>query len=439
MLVWRPVQYLGNKQRVLPAIRAAVDEFTGGRASDVADAFSGSGVVTQALALGGHRVRSVDASPAACVLARAATGAGRASGASLPGALDLLLGRAREEYARRAAPWAGHLAAEQAALAAGDATALVAAEAAFPQVWRRSATAGAEVSAVLDGWHAAVGGSAPYPDGFLTAVFAGTYLSLRQCLFLEAFLASAYESRLAGDVDEWTLDAARALSMHAASAAAFSAGKHFAQPHLLGGGKDLTFHRRRLLQDRAVDPVRCIADGARRLEAVATAVAAPAAVLCGPVEAAGRAWAGAQVVYADPPYTAQQYSRFYHVLDLVASGLPERLQPGRSGGATRGLYPAGRFLSDFCRVRRAPEALEIFVRAVRDAGAHLVLSYSASATGDTGNARVLPLARVTDIVAAAYGRDALACRVVDLTYRSFNRTSVAGAADRELLVVARAA
>lgn len=439
MLVWRPVQYLGNKQRALPAIRAAVDELTDGRPTDVADAFCGSGVVTQALALAGHRVRSVDASPAACVLVRAATGAGRTSGAALREALPMLLGRARGEYDRRAAPWAWHLAAEEAAVAAGDAGALVAAEAAFPQVWRPSPVPCAGVSAVLAGWHAAAGGSAPHPDGFLAAVFAGTYLSLRQCLFLEAFLASAYAARLEGQVDEWTLDAARALAMHAASAAAFSAGKHFAQPHLLGAGKDLTFHRRRLLQDRAVDPARCVVDGARRLDAVATAVPAPAAVLCGPVEAAGPAWAGARVVYADPPYTAQQYSRFYHVLDLIASGRPERLQPGRTGGPTRGLYPVGRFLSDFCRVRRAPHALETFVRAVREAGAHLVLSYSASATGDTGNARVLPLADLTDIVAAAYGRDAVDCRAVDLTYRSFNRRSVAGAADRELLVVARAA
>jgi adenine-specific DNA-methyltransferase len=438
VLVWRPVQYLGNKQRALPAIRAAVDELTGGRPADVADAFSGSGVVTQALALGGHRVRSVDASPAACVLARAATGTGRSSGEPLAAALPRLLELTHEEYARRAAPWARHLAAEHAALAAGDAGSLVAAEGAFPQVWRESAAC-TPVSAVLTGWRAAAGGSARYPDGFLAAVFAGTYLSLRQCLVLEAFLFSAHATHAAGAVDDWALDAARALAMHAASAAAFSAGKHFAQPHMLAAGKDLTFHRRRLLADRAVDPERRILEGAPRLEAVARAVAVPAAVLCGPVEGAATAWAGARVVYADPPYTAQQYSRFYHVLDLIASGLPERLQPTRTGAATRGLYPVGRFLSDFCRVRRAPDALEVFVRAVRDAGAHLVLSYSASATGDTGNARVIPLATVTDIVAGAYGRGAVDCRSVDLTYRSFNRTSVAGAADRELLVVARAA
>lgn len=438
-LVWRPVQYLGNKQRVLPAILAAVGDLTGGRPAVLADAFSGSGVVTQALALRGHRVRAVDASPASAVLARAATGAGADGGyEDLSSTLEALLAAAGRGYVERTRPWARHLAAEEAALRDGDGARLAAVQGAFPQVWREAGAA-AGPGSPLARWHRSVEAGTPYAPGLLSAVFAGTYLSLRQSLVLEGLLASAHAAAAAGEIDAWTLDAVRALAMHAASAAAFSAGKHFAQPHRLTGGKDLTFHHARLLTDRAVDVEATARAGACRLAAVAGAIGGTADVLCTPVEDARRAWTGAAVVYADPPYTAQQYSRFYHVLDLLASGIPRPLQAARNTGATAGLYPTGRFLSDFCRVRRAPDVLRAFVRDVRDAGAHLVLSYSASATGDTGNARVIPLSAVTEILEAVYGSANVDRRWVPLTYRSFNRTSVPNAADREVLVVARAA
>src|SRR3954454_24258500 len=69
--VWRPIQYLGNKLRSLSAILSTVDELASEPGCTIADAFSGSSVVSQGLSLQGYRVAAVDTSPAAALLARA--------------------------------------------------------------------------------------------------------------------------------------------------------------------------------------------------------------------------------------------------------------------------------------------------------------------------------------------------------------------------------
>jgi adenine-specific DNA-methyltransferase len=74
------------------------------------------------------------------------------------------------------------------------------------------------------------------------------------------------------------------------------------------------------------------------------------------------------VVYADPPYTDDQYSRFYHIFEtLVLYDYP------LTSGA--GLYRPNRFSSPFSLKSKASAAFHTLVSAVADIGADLVLSY----------------------------------------------------------------
>jgi adenine-specific DNA-methyltransferase len=74
------------------------------------------------------------------------------------------------------------------------------------------------------------------------------------------------------------------------------------------------------------------------------------------------------VIYADPPYTDDQYSRYYHVLEtLLLYDYP------KVTGA--GLYRAGRFTTPFSKKSAAPAALEQLIKATAELGADLVLSY----------------------------------------------------------------
>lgn len=75
-----------------------------------------------------------------------------------------------------------------------------------------------------------------------------------------------------------------------------------------------------------------------------------------------------RVVYADPPYTDDQYSRYYHVLEtLVLYDFPT------TAGA--GLYRPDRFQTPFSIKTKAALALDALARATAAMGSDLVLSY----------------------------------------------------------------
>lgn len=74
------------------------------------------------------------------------------------------------------------------------------------------------------------------------------------------------------------------------------------------------------------------------------------------------------VIYADPPYTDDQYSRYYHLLEtLIFYDYPQVT------GA--GVYRDNRFRTPFSIKSQAGAALEAMVAAVAKVGADLVLSY----------------------------------------------------------------
>jgi adenine-specific DNA-methyltransferase len=74
------------------------------------------------------------------------------------------------------------------------------------------------------------------------------------------------------------------------------------------------------------------------------------------------------VIYADPPYTDDQYSRYYHVFETLF--LYD--YPTISGA---GLYRPNRFCSPFSLKSKAVQALCALVQAAARTGADLVLSY----------------------------------------------------------------
>ena len=70
--VFRPIQYLGSKLRSLEFVVSEIGRIApGGR---VADPFAGTTVVSQALAIAGHRVDASDAMSYAAAFARALLG-----------------------------------------------------------------------------------------------------------------------------------------------------------------------------------------------------------------------------------------------------------------------------------------------------------------------------------------------------------------------------
>lgn len=86
-----------------------------------------------------------------------------------------------------------------------------------------------------------------------------------------------------------------------------------------------------------------------------------------------------RTVYADPPYTRDHYSRFYHVLETIALDDVPELSTVKNHGTTHvsnGIYRNNRHQSPFCIRSKAPEAFKDMFKAISASGRSLLLSYS---------------------------------------------------------------
>lgn len=112
-----------------------------------------------------------------------------------------------------------------------------------------------------------------------------------------------------------------------------------------------------------------------------------------------REYAGqAKVVYCDPPYTDDQYSRYYHVWEtLVLYDYPRTSGQGR--------YRAGRHTTDFSLVSRVVNAFRVLISEVASTGADLVLSYPSN--GVLHLAQACPL----ELLQEAYPRAELSAEI----------------------------
>jgi adenine-specific DNA methylase len=107
-----------------------------------------------------------------------------------------------------------------------------------------------------------------------------------------------------------------------------------------------------------------------------------------------------EVVYADPPYTRDHYSRFYHVLETIClRDQPKLSRTNLNGGmaVSRGAYRIDRHQSPFCIRSQAPNAFNELFDLVSKRGSNLVLSYSPQAEGASVHPRVMKLETILEL------------------------------------------
>ncbi len=357
------IWYMGAKTRLLEDLEAAIDPLLGagrGRRRGppvLVDLFTGTGVV------GAHfapqaRIVAADAQRYAVVRARAVVEPAPGAVAGLAGLLE----RAAAFEAAAGAPHGGAIAAERGfleAVAAGEDVA--GAYRSFLEAEIATHDPEAEVARAGAGGHVA-------------AYYRNVYFGVAQAAALDGLRAALEEE------PEPARTAYLAALLFAASRAT-SATAHFAQPRGLGKPSEL----RAMLGRRRIDVRRLFAERVRWLARAAARVAHPGANEAWPLEneAAFERLAAEgvrpAVVYADPPYTLDHYSRFYHVLEvLVAPDPPPPLARDRRGAILKGRYPAlgRRFQSAFCRPDRVEGEFRRVSALAAARGAALVWSYS---------------------------------------------------------------
>jgi hypothetical protein len=211
-----------------------------------------------------------------------------------------------------------------------------------------------------------------------TAYYPNVYLGLRQAVATDSLRFAI--DRLSGRHARVKREHYLAALLHALSVTT-SATSHFCQPRGLTSDAEV----RAVLARRSVSIASRMLAYSKAIQETALDVRYPEenAVVSrdwrGLFSAAG--WIGPgeapAAVYIDPPYTSDNYSRFYHLLEVLNDYDYPPLDLHR-GSATKGRYPARdrRHQSAFCRRATVERELQDLLEACARAGANAVLSYS---------------------------------------------------------------
>ncbi len=417
---FRAIQYLGSKQRLAASIAEVIGESVG-EGLRVGDLFSGTAVVSSVLAKT-RPVTAVDVQSYSTLIAQAILTCSAADFS------EVLCGSFWDEVAgqvavlQRAAK--NLLAFEEEALdmaANGDAKRLI------DMIERGSIAAhrqrpddmctGALAKALVQADRKLVGSALGPATTTALTYFGGPYFSYSQAIRLDAIGAVA-RARLKRPIG------AEAALLSTASEIVNTVGKQFAQPVKLRKA------------DGSVQPLllsRAIADRRRSVEAsFCTWVSRWAdrcvdscyehRIECDDVLNFLERDDSCSAYYADPPYTIDHYSRFYHVLEtLVKRDTPMLDEMNKLGRKTvmRGVYRTGRYQSSFCIPSEAPTAFErLFTLAARRR-VPLILSYSPFEEGSGARARVLTLERLLHLGAKHYKR-CVPIEILEHSHRKLN-------------------
>lgn len=426
----RPIHYMGNKSRFLQHIDAAVGELARPRDPGL-DLFAGSGVVSRRLA---HTrpVIACDIQAYSSVLVNALSrptvpkpsdfghisGVGNSAMGELPPAARALV--ALEDEALHDQDWEA-LAdiLEEGSLVAGR-----------PESSRFADLHDAARAEVR------IGGSI----GTLLRYYGGVYFSYRQAAELDALAEKIRE------MPEPVRATALAALLGTASDIVSSVGSHFAQPLRPrdAQGRLKAGWGQRLVKARSRSTTELWGTWVGRYGSIQ-----PTQFGCSTLQGDFRHVLNqldpgeVGVVYADPPYTRDHYSRFYHVLETLAVGDDPGVSDNPSGVGSqpsRGLYRVDRHQSPFSiRSQVTPAFVELFSHCKR-LGAPLVLSYSPSGVGTAARPqpRLLTVPEIVRIAGDYFGEISVQS-TGQIAHSKFNRQALNGQVDydAEILILAR--
>ena len=423
---FRPIYYLGCKTSFTSAIKTAIDEVdpSGGR---LVDLFSGTGSV--GAALGAYReVTTVDVQEYSRVLCSAVLSPPALSRADIASVVACAL---RDETVKQALwclqPLIEHERECIDAAAIGDFTALVELIESPPLAVRATSEFVAPSTRlddaareVLHRFHETVLWQSA--ETTVSRYFGGLYFSFTQAAMLDALLTVADSS------EEQRRNTLKAAALSTASQLVNTVGKQFAQPirprNKSGAVKPSLV--KIVQRDRSLDALELYQTWLGRYAALPMAIGRPQALRQDYLDAIAQNGSTFSVIYADPPYTRDHYSRFYHVLETMCLRDNPAISQVMKGGnlvPSRGAYREDRHQSDFCIRSTAPAAFEALFRAARLHNLPLVLSYSPHEADDGTHPRVVSMSQIIELANQHYNRVEI-CAVNGVTHNLLNRSGL---------------
>ncbi len=358
--------YMGSKKVLSPVITEAMAAILPSHGV-VLDLMCGSGAAAGAFA-SQWRTLASDAQEFAVYLARVQGGGYDRMRAA--GATTAILGKATQLLAKLREPYEELLVWEDGIVHGGGAQDLLDE---YAHYLRRS-----EELQDLAKWRAEDGGL----YSLFARYFGNVFFGLRQSVEIDALRGSI--DSLESDADrEWALGALIA----AVSAVGTTYAGHFAQPvlsnssQLMGESAMSETRLRRIIERRAMSVFHEFAVRFERLAAESERRPWPITPVAGPwekaLQAAKKVMESPVGVYLDAPYTREEYSRYYHVLEtLVRYDYPGMHGKGRVPSKALG----GRFKSEFFArdPARVSALLTRILAEITESGMPCVWSYASS-------------------------------------------------------------
>lgn len=251
--------------------------------------------------------------------------------------------------------------------------------------------------------------------------FGGLYFSFEQSVMLDALLcfANTKESLLK--------DKLIAAAIGTASTIVNTIGKQFAQPlrPRTKEGEIKNNLPKIVLRDREIETLKTFQIWLNRYSSLHKFTEKNVSLNLDYLDAIKNYGKDFSVVYADPPYTRDHYSRFYHVLETMCLRDNPEISTVKQNGVTapsRAAYRKNRHQSAFCIKSSAPQAFIELFEACTSKNLPLVLSYSPHEFGDGTHPRVVSTQKIIDLSREFYSNVEVILLDGSL-HNKFNQTS----------------
>lgn len=241
------------------------------------------------------------------------------------------------------------------------------------------------------------------PEALVVRYYGGLYFAYEQALQLDVLLEGAF--RVAKEIRDTML----AAVLSTASAIVNTVGKHFAQPirPRESDGTPKKCIGQRVQRDRSMDVFSTFTRWLEYYTRQPRSEYVHKVYRMDYLRALDSIDDDVRVVYADPPYTRDHYSRFYHVLETMCLRDNPAISTtyiNKKTDVSRGIYRQDRHQSPFCIKSKAISAFEGLFRRVRDLESSLVLSYSPFDKSKKARPRLVTIDRLERIAKKYYNR-----------------------------------
>jgi len=273
-------------------------------------------------------------------------------------------------------------------------------------------------------------------QSLISRYYGGVYFSYRQAIEIDYILELINQHISPQDRDIYI-----AALLSTTSDIADTVGKHFAQPlkarDSKGNIKSLVYNK--AVKDKTISVIELYASWLRRYVSSPKRNIQHQALQGDYLYCLDNLPENVRTVYADPPYTRDHYSRFYHVLETITLRDAPKISTVTIHGETHvsnGIYRAERYQSPFCIRSKAPEAFRMMFEKIAHSGRNLLLSYSPYDESKKSHPRVVTIRQLIDL-AEQYFNHVEIVSAGHFTHNKLNSSShfLESSDEAELLIV----